>query len=256
MKLPNTAKKIKNAESTWIDIDGSVYTLVTNGPKPKKNKNYRLIKKIPYLNKTNGYMYIGIKFNNGYKTVRLHRLVATYFVKNPNHYNVVGHRNNIKHDCRAENLYWTSTSENTKKAYIDGLARNDHGHNDSQSMPVQMFKTDTNEYLGTYGSISEAARETGIPKNTISRQAKYHRPVRKEVYFRYADDESVKPLQEKDMRIYVYDYQTDKLLYECNNKSHASRVTGMCTKTITSHLINGKPKGIKSLKYYFTNHKL
>ena len=230
MKLPNTAKKIKNAESTWIDIDGSVYTLVTNGPKPKKNKNYRLIKKIPYLNKTNGYMYIGIKFNNGYKTVRLHRLVATYFVKNPNHYNVVGHRNNIKHDCRAENLYWTSTSENTKKAYI--------------------------EYLGTYGSISEAARETGIPKNTISRQAKYHRPVRKEVYFRYADDESVKPLQEKDMRIYVYDYQTDKLLYECNNKSHASRVTGMCTKTITSHLINGKPKGIKSLKYYFTNHKL
>ncbi len=50
MKLPNTAKKIKNAESTWIDIDGSVYTLVTNGPKPKKNKNYRLIKKIPYLN--------------------------------------------------------------------------------------------------------------------------------------------------------------------------------------------------------------
>ena len=113
-----------------------------------------------------------------------------------------------------------------------------------------------NRALGITQAKQKFARETGIPKTTISRQAKYHRPVRKDVYFRYANDESVKQLQDKDVRIYVYDYQTDRLLHECNNKSHASRVTGICTKTITSHLINGKPNEIESLKYYFANHKL
>lgn len=255
MKLPKTAKAVKNAKSTWIDRDGSVYTHVTNGPTPK-HKDYRLIKKTPYINTKNGYVYIGIKFNNGYKTVRLHRLVALYFIDNPNNYKIVGHRNNIKTDCRAENLYWTTTSENTKKAFDDDLATNDKGSDDSQSISVQMYATKSNKYLGSYGSISEAARETDIPKNTISRQAKYHRPVRKDVYFRYSDDESVKNMRNQDTTIYVYDYQTDKLLHTCTNKSQASNVTGICTKTITSHLINGKPNNTNSLKYYFTSHKL
>lgn len=255
MKLPKTAKPIRNAKATWIDIDGSVYTHVTNGLTPEKKK-YRLIKKTPYVNKTNGYVYIGIKFDSGYKTVRLHRLVASHFIDNPNNYNVVGHRNNIKTDCRAENLYWTTTSENTKKTFEDGLAMNDIGSDDSQSISVQMYDTKSNKYLGSYGSISEAARETGISKTTISRQAKYHRPVRKEVYFRYSDDESVKNMRDQDTTIYVYDYHTNQLLHTCANKSQASNVTGICTKTITSHLINGKPKETKSLKYYFSKHKL
>ena len=190
MNLPKTAKPIRNAKATWIDTDGSVYTHVTNEPTPDK-KEYRLIKKTPYINTKNGYVYIGIKFNNGYKTVRLHRLVALHFIDNPNGYNVVGHRNNIKTDCRAENLYWTTASENTKKAYADDLAKNNSGYDDSQSITVNMYDTKSNEHLNTYESIIEAARKTGIPKSTISRQAKYHRPVRKDVYFRYSNDESV-----------------------------------------------------------------
>ena len=96
--------------------------------------------------------------------------------------------NNIKTDNRVENLYWTTISENTKKAYDDGLAVNAKGFDDSQSKPVKMFRTSTNEYIATYGSIREAARITGIKQSTISRQARYKRPVRKEFYFRFIDD--------------------------------------------------------------------
>lgn len=71
------------------------------------------------------------------------------------------------------------------------MAKNDKGYNDNQSKPVIMFETATNKKLNEFGSICEASKETGISKNTISRQTKYKRPVRKPFYFRYTDDETV-----------------------------------------------------------------
>ena len=44
----------------------------------------------PYLNK-NGYYYITVWKINKHITYRLHRLVAKYFVSNPNNYDVVNH---------------------------------------------------------------------------------------------------------------------------------------------------------------------
>jgi hypothetical protein len=185
-KLPNTAKYIENSENHWIDVDGTVYAYNN-----RNNQRKVLIKKAQTT--VYGYKYCGIKYQgkNNNISKRVHRLVAEAFIPNPNGYNVVGHRNNIKDDNRVENLYWTTTKENTQKAYDDGLAKNTMGYDDSQSCPVIMFETSTNKKINEYGSIGEASRQTGIPKNTISRQAKYKRPVRKPFYFRYADDESV-----------------------------------------------------------------
>lgn len=186
MKLPKTAVPIKNAIDHWIDIDGSVYAI-----NKRNNQKKELIKKSQHM--VHGYKYCGIRYKNEEinRNKRVHRLVAEAFIPNPNKYNVVGHKNNIKSDNRVENLYWTTTKENTQKAYEDGLAKNDKGFDDSQSNPVIMFETKTNKKLKTFGSICEASKETGISKTTISRQAKYKRPVRKPFYFRYCDDKSV-----------------------------------------------------------------
>ena len=185
-ELPKTAKYIENSEDHWIDFDGSVYAYNT-----RNNQKRELIKKSQHL--VHGYKYCGIKYKGRENNItkRVHRLVAEAFIPNPNNYNVVGHRNNIKDDNRVENLYWTTVQENTQKAFDDGLAKNDKGYDDSQSNPVIMFETATNKKINEYGSICEASKQTGISKNTISRQAKYKRPVRKPFYFRYADDESV-----------------------------------------------------------------
>lgn len=185
-QLPSTAKLIKNAVDHWIDVDGSVYAIDTRYNHPR-----RLIKKVQTV--YHGYKYCRIKYqnNNNLVSKRVHRLVAEAFIENSNNYKVIGHKNNIKSDNRVENLYWTTGSENTQKAFDDGLAKNAKGYEDSQSKPVIMFETATNKKIKEFGSICEANKETGISKSTISRQAKYKRPKRLKYYFRYADDESV-----------------------------------------------------------------
>lgn len=204
VELPKTAKKIKNSKD-YVDIDGNIYTYVSNYKGIKTNK---VIKKAQRI--TQGYKYCGVYDCSikKVKTRRVNRIVAETFIPNPNNYPVVGHKNNIKTDNRVENLYWTTYKENTKKAVKDGLMPQTSGRADSQSKPVIMFETTTNKILGKYGSVSEAVKITGIPQTTICRQAKYHRPTRKPFYFRYEDDISANT----NVLIGMYDYDTDVLL--------------------------------------------
>lgn len=233
LEIPNTALPIKNAIDHWIDIDGSVYA------KDKRNghKN-KIIKKAQQT--VFGYKYCGIRYKGEQKNInkRVHRLVAEAFLPNPNGYKIVGHKNNIKSDNRVENLYWTTVSENTKKAYDDGLAKNDCGFDNSQSKPVVMFNTYTNQEIKRFGSIAEASRLTGINDTTIGRQAKYKRPTRKDFYFRYIDDEDCSC----PVLIGMFDYETDKLIETFFSSGEARKKTKISTRTICQQVQkNQKP---------------
>lgn len=160
-QIPNTAILIDNTISEYVDIDGSIY---------KITKNNKIIKKKLYQNKINGYLYVGIDYNNGRRSTRVHRLVAKAFIDNPYNMVVVGHKNNIKNDNRVSNLYWTTTEENTQKAFDDGLAKNDIGIDDSQSTPVAYMMND-GTLLSVYGSRTLASKLTKCSKTTICRQS-------------------------------------------------------------------------------------
>lgn len=241
IKLPKTAKRIKNAVNYWADIDGSIYCI-----SDANHLKGRLIKKTLFTNKRNGYKYVGIKFETGYKTKRVHRIIAETFVANPNNYSIVGHKNNIKTDNRVANLYWTTISENTKKAFADGLAKNAKGFDDSQSKPVRQYETNTNKLISTYGSIIEASEKTGIPKTTIARQAKYKRPVRKPTYFRYIDDEAHAELDSKydefqNKPVNQYETATNKLIATYESIRDASKKTGIYRSTIARQVKDKRP---------------
>lgn len=239
MKLPKTARLIDGTNDQWIDIDGSVYAV------DHRNRHKgEIIKKAQ--TKCWGYKYCGIHYPDRHTSRRVHRLVAEAFIPNPNDYPVVGHKNNIKDDNRVENLYWTTISENTKKAFDDGLARNDKGYDDSQSMPVAMYDTRTNELIDEFGSILEAGRVTGIPTTTIARQAKYKRPVRRSYYFRYIDEESV----EAPEVIGMFDYDTDELLETFINNIDASNQTGIPKRTIRQQ-VNSNCKPLRKKGYFY-----
>lgn len=239
--LPDDARQIEGA-LTWVDRKGNLYGMETRyiPSKDKKNryphKHYgEFFKYSLTINNRNGYVYGSIKkiedeTNHKYTQVtkRIHILVAKTFIENPNNYPVVGHRNNIKTDNRVENLYWTTYKENTQKAVDDGLLVNDKGIDDSQSKPVIMFNTMTNEEINKFGGIKEASRITGIPASTIARQAKYKKPVRKPFYFRYTDDESIQP----SCVVIEYDYQTHEEINRYWNIAEAARQTGVSPKTI------------------------
>lgn len=241
MELPTTARPIKNSREHWIDINGDVYA-IDNRNRSKK----RLIKKSQTT--VHGYKYCGIYYQgSGIINKRVHRLVAETFLENPNNYNIVGHKNNIKSDNRLQNLYWTTTSENTKKAFDDGLAANDSGFDDSQSKPVVMFDTKTNKKIKTYGSIGEAFRDTEISESTISRQARYKRPSRKWFYFRFIDDES---LNETNL-VGEYNYDDDQLIRTYINSGEAHQITGVPKRTICNQMKRGKPRR-KTRQSYFS----
>lgn len=143
-----------------------------------------------YINPVHKYIQVGIRYNNKNHstTKRAHRLIAQCYLPNPNNYCIVGHKNNIKSDNNINNLYWTTTQENTQKAYDDGLLKNDSGFEDSQSIPVAVYDRKGN-LIDKCGSISEASQKYNITKHGIIYQCE-NKPkrVRKKYIFRYLND--------------------------------------------------------------------
>lgn len=134
-----------------------------------------------------GYCYCSIqKKDKKFITKRVHRIVAEYFVPNPNNYKVVGHKDNIKNHNDSTNLYWTTTSENTKKAYNDNLLKNRKGYEDEQSIPICQFDINGN-FIRSFGSISEASKFTKMTKTGISQQCNHKIKTipRKGFYYRF-----------------------------------------------------------------------
>lgn len=188
-------KLIEESYTDYITPTGKVYKLY------EKDKYYP--KKV-YIDKNNGYVYTNITCKDGKnKKRRLHRLIAIAYIHNPkpDTFNVVGHKDNNKANFNLNNLYWTTTSENTQKAYDDQLAKNDMGIKDSQSKPIAVYRND-GKLLSVYGSIKEAGRNiegysaSGIAQ-VVDRIAKgrkgcYFKSITKEEYINFLGKKSLK----------------------------------------------------------------
>jgi NUMOD4 motif-containing protein/HNH endonuclease len=80
--------------------------------------------KILKIQKGIKYLQVGLnKCGSGVITKTVHFLICTTFHKKPSHDYEVMHKNNIKHDNRADNLRWGTHLENIQDSIRDGLKK-------------------------------------------------------------------------------------------------------------------------------------
>ena len=118
-------KPIKDFDGYFISDDGKVYCNLGKGNR-RNDKTTELYELNPRPTK-NGYMRIYCRqISTGKrKDLYVHRLVAKYFVPNPDNKNVVNHKNCQRNDNRAENLEWCTTKENVGYAVSLGNLKRD-----------------------------------------------------------------------------------------------------------------------------------
>lgn len=140
----------------WRSIPGygSKYEVSNKGN--VRNQNGALLK--PFLIHQ-GYLVVDL-CRMGKKThKRLNRLVAEAFIPNPEKKTEVNHKNGNKKDNRAENLEWSTKSENMIHAYRFGLQK-------KGLHPIR--KVRCLEDGKVYPTAGEAARAYGISPHAVT----------------------------------------------------------------------------------------
>lgn len=102
-----------------INSDGVVVSL------PRyKVRSERIIKHKP---DKDGYLYVTLSINNVKRVFKIHRLLALFFIPNPDNKPQVNHKDGIKSNNKLSNLEWATSSENLKHAYSNGLSPSKKG---------------------------------------------------------------------------------------------------------------------------------
>ena len=107
-----------------------------------------------------GYKFVVLCKDNKQKNFRVHRLVASAFIPNPNNYKIVNHKDGDKQNNSYDNLEWCTYSENLTHAYETGLMK---PHCVNNGKRVKCIETGV-----VYSSIKDAAKDTGFHFNNIS----------------------------------------------------------------------------------------
>lgn len=122
-----------------------------------------------------GYSYVTVYYTDGtFKRHRVHRLVAEYFIPNPNGYKYVNHIDGDKGNNRTSNLEWCTNSQNVQHAYDNNLIdiKNFTSVNSSQSKPHALL-IPGHEWM-FFGSKREMREFLGASK-TVFRSPKYQK---------------------------------------------------------------------------------
>ena len=163
-------------QEVWMPIKGfeRIYDVSNFGN--VRNAKGNMLKPFPIHQ---GYLVVDL-CRKGKKTHhRLNRLVAEAFIPNPENKTEVNHKNGNKTDNRAENLDWTSKSENMIHAYKTGLQK-------KGKHPIR--KVLCLEDGKVYQTAGEASRFYGITPHAVTSSCQ-RLSTRGKHNFRYLEDD-------------------------------------------------------------------
>ena len=147
-----------------IEIDDVIYDYeVSTEGNVRNMKTGRILK--PQTIHTTGYSQVYLSKNGKIRWYKIHRLVATMFIPNPNEYGTVNHINHNKADNRVCNLEWMSIENNVQ---------------DANEKKVRCIETGK-----IYDSIVKASKDTGISTTSISGCCRGEREAVKGYHWEY-----------------------------------------------------------------------
>lgn len=137
-----------------------------------------------------GYAHVTLYINKKGKRVKIHRLVATAFIPNPNNKPYVNHIDGIRSNNNVENLEWVTASENTQHAVDTGLFL------PTREKSVTQFSLN-GEKIATYPSTMEAGRMTNSSPEKIVICCQRKRKTHNGFQWRYTNEagEKIQPEQ-------------------------------------------------------------
>lgn len=147
-------------EELWRTIEEAPNYEVSNQGRIRNKKTQRILN--PGAYGATGYKQVNMAIpaeGNKQKKRYIHRLVAQYFIPNPEDKREVNHINGNKLDNRAENLEWVTSSENQIKRHEQGNIKTSH-------RKVGCYDMDNN-LIQTFESIVKAAEAMGVKRGAI-----------------------------------------------------------------------------------------
>lgn len=156
-------RQIKGFENYTVSEKGDVFSTITN-----KQLRQRISKQ--------GYAYVNLYNSEGRKTKKIHRLVAETFIKNPNNYTQVNHKDGDKLNNRVNNLEWCTASYNTQHAYDNGLINLDtEAHRRAarengkkyRSRKIKLIDLKLNKVY-VFESATQCSEEMRIPLSSVT----------------------------------------------------------------------------------------
>lgn len=111
--------EVKSLERPYINQYGKY------GLKKEKILNKKIVCFDKNKKEIQGYYAVNLSNKDRGKWKRLHIIVATAFLKNPENKKEINHKNGNKLDNRVENLEWVTHKENCLHAWKTGLHKNE-----------------------------------------------------------------------------------------------------------------------------------
>lgn len=114
-----------------------------------------------------GYKSVLLSKDGKKMSIRVHQLVAQYFLTKSDGRTDINHINGIKHDNRAENLEWCTKSENMQHALNTGLVKTEYSNKD-----ILVYDFESDELLFIFESVKQCAKFLGLNPSPIYRVLK------------------------------------------------------------------------------------